>query len=118
MFQNLKCAVLGFFFFSVCITAVAQEEVDYNKTPRFVSTKGYWVIQSNVKQPREAIVYFYNLQHVLVYKEEVKNVNLNINRTNVKMRLKKALDKAVAAHEEGNGLFKDEKIIAATFRKN
>lgn len=118
MFQNLKCAVLGLFFFSVCITAVAQEEAAYNKTPRFISTKGYWVIQSNIKQPKAAVVYFYNLQHVLVYKEEVKNVNLNVKRTSVKMRLKKALDKAVVAHEKGRLFSKDEKIIAATFRKN
>lgn len=118
MYQNLKCTALGFFFLGVCITAVAQEEAAHNKTPRFVSTKGYWVIQSNVKQPKEAVVCFYNLQHVLVYKEEVKNVNLNIHRTSVKMRLKKALDKAIAAHEEGERSLKDEKIIAATFRKN
>lgn len=118
MYQNLKCAFFGFIFFSICITAVAQEEAAYNKTPRYVSSKGYWVIQSNVKQPKEAVVYFYNLQHVLVYKEEVKNVKLNINRTSVKMRLKKALDKAIVAYDKGGRSFEDEKIIATAFRKN
>lgn len=118
MFQKLKRSVIASLCFFVSVTALAQEEAAYNKIPRYVSSKGYWVIQSNVKQPKEAVVYFYNLQHVLVYKEEVKNVKLNINRTGVKMRLKKALDKAIVAYDKGGRSFEDEKIIATAFRKN
>lgn len=118
MFNNLKNSILASVFTFATVAVLAQEEPKHNKLPRFVSEKGYWVIKSNVKQPKEAVVYFYDLQHGLVYKEELKNVNLNINRTKVKMRLKKALEQAIAAQERGDLRIKEEKIIAAVFRKN
>ena len=118
MFYNLKNSLLAALFICGSITASAQEETAPVKTPRFVSEKGYWVIKSNVKQPKEAVVFFYNLQHELVYEEELKNVNLNINRTKVKMRLKRALEQAIATHERGELAAKDDKIVAAIFRKN
>ena len=118
MINNVKNFLVAAFLICCSVTASAQEETVTIKTPRFVSEKGYWVIKSNVKQPKEAVVYFYNLQHDLVYEEELKNVNLNINRTKVKMRLKRALEQAIATHERGELAAKDEKIVAAIFRKN
>lgn len=118
MCTNLKNSILAAAFTCATLFASAQKEANHNKTPRYVSNKGYWVIKSNVKQPKEAVVYFYDLQHELLYKEELKNVNLNINRTRVKMRLKKALEQAIAAHERGDLPLTDEKIVATVFRKN
>lgn len=118
MFNYLKNSLLAALFTCGSVAVLAQEEPVNIKTPRFVSEKGYWVIKNNVKQPKEAVVYFYDLQHELVYKEEVKNVTLNIKRTRVKMRLKKALEQAIAAHERGDLPSKDEKIVAAVFGKN
>mgnify|MGYP001458302736 CR=1 FL=1 len=117
MFHNLKNSILAALFTCGCVAALAQGETVQLKTPRFVSEKGYWVIKSNVKQPKEAVVYFYNLHHELVYEEEVKNKKLNIKRTNVKMRLKKTLEQAIAIHKQGDLPVKDEKIVAGIFRK-
>jgi hypothetical protein len=117
MCNNLKNYVLAAFIVCASGVASAQEQAVNQRTPRFISEKGYWVIKSNVKQPREAVVYFYNLQHELVYEEEVKNARLNINRSRVKMRLKNALEQAITAHEQGGLHLKDEKIIASLFRK-
>jgi hypothetical protein len=114
---NFKNFVLAASFVCACGVASAQVETVNRRTPRFVSEKGYWVIKSNINQPREAVVYFYTLQHELVYEEEVKNAKLNINRSRVKMRLKKALEQAIAIHERGGPGSKDEKIIASLFRK-
>ena len=118
MLNNLKNFLHAAFLICCSVTAFAQEETVQPSTPRFVSEKGYWVIKSNVKQPNEAVVFFYNLQHELVYEEELKNVTLNINRTKVKMRLKRALEQAIATYERGELAIKDEKIIASIFRKN
>jgi hypothetical protein len=116
MFHHLKNSILASFFICVSAAASAQEEAVNNRTPRFVSEKGYWVIKSNVNQPKEAVVYFYNLQHELVYEEEVKNTKLNINRTKVKMRLKKALEQAIAVHEQG-GVASKDRILVSVLRK-
>lgn len=118
MYYNLKNSLLAALFICGSLTASAQEKTGPVKTPRFLSEKGYWVIKSNVKQPKETVVYFYNLQNKLVYEEELKNVNLNIKRTKVKMRLKRALEQAIATHERGELAAKDDKIVAAIFRKN
>lgn len=118
MINNLKNLLLATFVICCSVTASAQEETVTLKTPRFVSEKGYWVIESNIKKPKEVVVYFYNLENDLVYKEDLKNVNLNINRTRVKMRLKRALEQAIATHERGELAAKDDKIVAAIFRKN
>ena len=118
MIKNFKKLLLPTFVICCSVKASAQEQTTPLETPRFVSEKGYWVIKSNVKQPKEAVVYFYNLQNDLVYEEEVKNVALNIKRTKVKMRLKRALEQAIATHERGELAAKDDKIVAAIFRKN
>ena len=117
MLNNLKNYFLAVVFICVSGAASAQEETVSGRTPRFVSEKGYWVIKSNVKQPNEAVVYFYNLHHELVYEEEVKNARLNINRRRVKIRLKKALEQAIEVHERDGSTSKDDKILASVFRK-
>lgn len=117
MINNLKKALLTILIASSLAGTAQESETRSTKTPRYVSEKGYWVIESNVKQPKSAIVYFYNLQQQLVYKEEVSRIHLNINRTKVKMRLKKALELAIAINEKEQQWPKDEKIIAGIFRK-
>ena len=73
----------------------AQEEIIEPKTPTWVSNKGYWVVETNKKTPKEAVVYFYNLDDLLVYKEEIKNQKLKMNRKKTLMRLKAALEEAM-----------------------
>ena len=41
-------------------------------TPEWVSDKGWWVVESNIHTPKKHIVYFYNNDGVLVYKEKHK----------------------------------------------
>jgi hypothetical protein len=67
--------------------------------PKWVSGKGYWIIESNIHTPLDHIVSFYNNDHVLLYKEALKGVKLNIEKRKVKMKLKKLLEAAVIAWE-------------------
>lgn len=117
MINNLKKILLTIFIATSLVSTAQKNETRSTKTPRYVSEQGYWVIESNVKQPKSSIVYFYNLQQQLVYKEEVTGIRLNVNRTKVKMRLKKALELAIAVNEKKKQWPKDEKIIAGIFRK-
>lgn len=61
----------------------------------WVSTKGYWVVESNKQSPKAAIIYFYNNDHLLVYKEEIKNQKLKLTKTKTLLRLKAALEEAI-----------------------
>ncbi len=70
------------------------------KFPRWVSDKGYWVVESNIKSPKDHIIRFYNTDNVLVYKETLMGVKLNPEKTNVKMKLKKILESSVMAWEK------------------
>jgi hypothetical protein len=69
------------------------------KLPRWVSDKGYWVVESNINTPKDHIIRFYNTDNVLVYKEALVGVKLNPEKIKVKMKLKKILESSVVAWE-------------------
>lgn len=105
-FLILFLAGISSFF---CLSADAQthepqEEIFYDatkaETPKWVSEKGYWVIKSNKKTPKESIIYFYNNEHNLVYQEEIKDRKLKLRKKTL-MKLKTALEEAVASYEKG-----------------
>jgi hypothetical protein len=88
-------------FISVSIFAQAEEEQNnHYAAPKWVSEKGYWVIETNKQTPQNSIVYFYTNEHVLVYKEKVEGVVLNLNKRKIKMSLKKVLEQSVYAYEK------------------
>ena len=93
------------------LTTKAQSDEPKPKTPKWLSDKGYWVVESNKKTPKDAIVYFYNNENILVYKEEVRNKKLKLNRKKNLLRLKAALDEAVTGYELGTWA-RQENILA------
>lgn len=84
------------------ITAGAQEEETKAPAPKWVSDQGYWVVESNKKTPKEATVFFYNNDHVLVYKEEIKGQKLKLTKKKTLLRLKSVLEEATASYARGN----------------
>ena len=77
----------------------AAQQTSAPPVPKWVSDKGYWVVEGNVKTPRENTILFYNNDHVLVYKESLTGVKLNTNKRKVKMKLKQVLESSVTAWE-------------------
>ncbi len=83
-------------FSTTSVIAVAQEnETAVKATPKWISEKGYWVIESNIKLPKTSVVNFYNNDNVLIYSEKVEGVKLNTERRQTCMRLKKVLDQSL-----------------------
>ena len=78
---------------------VVSQDEEKPKFPRWVSDKGYWVIESNIKYPKDYIIRFYNTDNTLVYKETLAGVKLNLKKTKVKMKLKRILESSVVAWE-------------------
>jgi hypothetical protein len=70
------------------------------KFPRWVSDKGYWVVESNINSPKDHIIRFYNTENILVYKETLAGIKLNAQKKKVKMKLKRILESSVKAWEK------------------
>ena len=85
---------LSFTFFA----GKAQERDNF--IPRWVSKMGFWVVESNKSTPRSHIIRFYNNNNVLVYRETLSDVRLNLNKARVKMKLKRVLETSVVAFEK------------------
>jgi hypothetical protein len=73
-----------------------------NKNPNWVSKNGYWVIESNTKDKYNHVIWFYNNDAVVVYKETVSGTKLKHTKRKVRMKLKKILDSAVLTFENSN----------------
>lgn len=82
------------------VLVVYAQDTHSQKIPRWVSDKGYWVVESNISTPYDQTIHFYTTDDVLVYKETVSGKKLNLNRGSVKMKLKKILESAVISWEK------------------
>jgi hypothetical protein len=107
---------------SVWIIAVsglsAQEQIARkNKTPGWISNKGFWQIESNIHSPDTCIVYFYNTENVLVYREHLKGIKLDLRKARVKMRLKKALETRLKVWNNNPVLQHDQQVVSLLFNK-
>jgi hypothetical protein len=78
---------------------VAPAQQENTPAPKWVSEKGYWVVEGNLNTPHQHTIRFYSNDDVLVYTETLKDVKLNANRRKVKMKLKKVLESAIVAWE-------------------
>jgi len=99
MKQTIKTGAFAFavILFSIC--SFSQEEQKVN-TPKWVSDKGYWVVESNVHSPLENTVRFYTNDDMLIYKETISGTRINFKKRKVKMKLKHALESAITAWEQ------------------
>src|SRR4051812_46893828 len=84
----------GLMFGLFTLTATAQE--DMHPVPSWVSDRGYWVVES---RGDSAIVYFYNNENQLVYREKGKSFNAERRKT--KLWLTRELEKAMTAWHNG-----------------
>ncbi|MEP7323043.1 MAG: hypothetical protein ABI761_14055 [Saprospiraceae bacterium] len=61
----------------------------------WVSSKGYWVIETNIHAKKNSTVRYYTNDHVLVHTEYVQNKKMNLKDREVKIRLKEDLEAAL-----------------------
>jgi hypothetical protein len=111
MKKHFLTILLVIFVTSVCYS---QKQ---NENPKWLSQKGYWVVESNVKTPKSSIIYFFNNDNVMVYKENVKGLKLKINKTKVKMSLKNILEQSVTAWEQKHISRENEYLVATALRR-
>lgn len=93
------------------LTGLAQ------RLPKYLSEKGFWVVETNRHQLKSNIVYFYNNSNELIYKEKVEGVVLRLNKRRVKMNLKKVLDQSLLAYEQQKKSRENEMLLATAMGK-
>jgi len=81
--------------------------------PKWISTEGYWQVVSNIKTPKNNVVYFFNNENVVIYKENINGMKLKLNKRKTLQRLKTALDEALQAWAK-NKMFRDNDVLIAT----
>ena len=103
--------------FLLIVDVKAQGWVIRNRpVPKWISDKGFWQVESNINSTKNHTVYFYTNDHVLVYKEDMKNVRLDITKASVRMKFKRALETAIAAWKKEHPLPHDRAWLAALFK--
>ena len=101
MKQSFLPILTGFIAALCSLTSMAQQSSTAKKIPAWISTQGYWVLENNKNCPNDSKVYFYNNDHVLVYKEQIINRRIKLNKKKTLLRLKAALDEAIISYEQG-----------------
>jgi hypothetical protein len=81
--------------------------------PKWMSQKGFWVIQSNLKSSKNSIIYFYTNDHELVYKEKVTGKRINPDRLKTRKHLESVLVKSIAAWQK-EGVVKENQQLVIT----
>jgi hypothetical protein len=98
------------------VNCSAQEEKEF--TPKWVSPNGYWVVESNNKTPLSSIVYFYNNDNQLIYKEKLDGVRINIKKRKTLLGLRKILEASVLAWNEKQSPGENRLLVANTFKNH
>jgi hypothetical protein len=76
-------------------------------------SKGFWVVESNIHTPKHCIVYFYNEEKELIYKESVTGKRININRKKVCRELNTVLEQSLLSWEKEKVLKENQQWLAA-----
>jgi len=108
----LLCAL----FFSLSVSG-QDEDRQPLRTPKWISEKGYWVVESNIHTPLHSTIHFYNNDHMEVYKEEVNGVKINLEKNKTKMKLKRILEQSIVAWDKDHPLKESEQWVTHALRQ-
>jgi len=103
--------------FSLASLAQEEEQTQDIQAPKWISDRGYWQVESNVKTPKVAIIYFYNNDRVLVYKETIDGIRMNLKKKRILMCLKTVLEQTVTAWEQKHAAGEDKDLLAVELRR-
>ena len=59
--------------------------------------EGYWVVESNISNPRSSTIFFYNNDAILIYKNSVERKRVNIKRKRIVNQLNEVLRQSIIA---------------------
>lgn len=107
-------------YFNLLVLFLVASSVGFaqNKNKgKYISSKGYWVIESNLKAPRSNAIYFYNNDNVMVYQEKTEGIKINTDKRKTLLKLKAALEQAIVACENGRKESLNGMLVITAFKK-
>ena len=110
----MKAPLVLFFFIFLLYNSTVKAQSE-SEVPKWMCEKGYWVIQSNLKTPKNATIYFYTTRHELVYKEFISGKKINIEKIKTRKHLEEVLNQAVTAWQK-EGIVKENQQLVITKR--
>jgi hypothetical protein len=114
--KQLASLLITAFFLCNATVCSAQKEATPGKA-EWVSDKGFWVVESNVHNPKNSVVYFYTLDRVLVYKETLNGVKLKLKKKKVLLHLKGVLEQSVTAWEAQHVATENKMLLAVALKQ-
>lgn len=109
--QSFVTLLIGFM---IQVTLLAQDKKPV--PPAWASDKGWWMIESNIHSPKKSIVYFYNNDGTLVYKEKVEGMRVNAAKKKTRIHLKQVLETSVLAWEKQHRFLENQAWVTNTLR--
>ena len=111
-----------FFAFALLISitrsfAQNQPNSNTNNQPVAAAPKGFWVIESNINVPNKYVVYFYDNQKQLIYRENVEAKKIDVSRRKTQKQLNGILDKALVSYAAKQAASTDMAWVSTTIRK-
>jgi predicted CoA-binding protein len=118
MKKTFKTLIVLTALLSLAATGFAQnDETQVHSTPRWISDKGYWVIESNIKNAKNSVIHFYNNNNTNIYSEKVDGVEINLKKRKTLMRLKRALDDSLLAWEKSQSVKDSNQLVQNLFKR-
>jgi hypothetical protein len=104
--------IIGFMITALSVTAQEEETAPITSViPKYVSDKGYWVVEGNIHNKQQHTIHFYNNADLQVYQQRITG-SLKLKKRKILMHMKRMLDTAVVAWEQRKPL--NENLFAAT----
>jgi hypothetical protein len=98
--------IFCFLLLALCISFYA----DAQKRP-VMPAEGYWVVETNIAQPKRSTVYFYTNDHMMFYKEEVSGKKINIKRKKIALKLNRVFQEALIAWNRGQVVKENNMLV-------
>lgn len=102
---------------AIAYSGVNAQEAAPVKTTRWTPEQGYWIAESNTKQPKQCTLYFYTNNHELIYRESIEGMKLNLESRRVKMRLKKVLERSLLAWQQQRLAKENEGLVISLLQR-
>jgi hypothetical protein len=98
---------------TLALTFTSSLQAQTNSKNTTETKTGFWVVESNIRSPKNSVVYFYNEDKKLVYKESVTGRRININRKKTRKQLNTVLEQSLLSWEREKTMKENQQWLAA-----